>query len=383
MHGLIAAQVAFCFVVLFVTSLFVSTHQRIVRQPTGFSSERLLVLHTVAAQPRQPVYWQQLADRLRSVPGVEKVGLVDHALMDGYSWNGFVSINGAPPSNTLAYFRIMSPGSLEVMKIPVIAGRDFELGDRSARVAIVNETFAKTYFGGENPVGRSFAGGPKEQPRQIVGLMADARYRNMREAMLPQAFFPFSAADDQGTVQPRTDAALLVRTTRADPMGMAQTLRGEVARAGLGFRVSNVRTQQDLVEMHTTRERLLSMLALFFAAVALVLAGVGLFGVLDYAVLQRRREIGIRLAIGAPALAVVRSVTSPALLMVAFGAAAGLVLGRAAERSLESLLFGVKATDPLALIAPTVALLAAALLAILPPALRAARIDPTQTLRNE
>jgi predicted permease len=189
MHGLIAAQVAFCFVVVFVTGLFVSTYQHILRQPIGFSSERLLVLQTVSAEPRPPVYWQQLADHLQGVPGVEKVGLADHALMDGYSWNGFVSVNGAAPSNTLAYFRTISPGWLGLMKIALIAGRDFGQGDRSRRVAIVNETFANTYFGGENPVGRTFAGGPKEQPVQIVGLMADARYRNLREAMLPQAFF--------------------------------------------------------------------------------------------------------------------------------------------------------------------------------------------------
>jgi putative ABC transport system permease protein len=382
-HGMIAAQVAFCFLVLFVTGLFVSTYDQLAKQPTGFSSERLLVLQTVAAQPTLPTAWEQLADHLRTVPGVEKVGLADHALMDGYSWNGFVSLNGAPSSSTLTFYRAISPGWLGVMKIPLIAGRDFLPDDRRPGVAIVNETFAKTYFNGENPVGKWFAGGPKERPVQIVGLIRDERYRNMREPMLPQAFFPMNGVDDKGAPEPRSEAAFLVRTKSADPLAMAQTVRREVARAAPGVRVSNTRTQQDLVEMHTVRERLLAMLAVFFSVVALALSGVGLFGVLDRAVLQRRREIGIRMAIGAPAMAVVRSVTTPALVMVVLGAVAGLLIGSAVETYLEALLFGVKGSDPAAMAAPVVALLVAAVLASVPPAVRAVRTDPVQSLRTE
>jgi predicted lysophospholipase L1 biosynthesis ABC-type transport system permease subunit len=269
------------------------------------------------------------------------------------------------------------------MHIPLLAGRDFLAAEVYPRAAIVNETFAKTYFGGANPVGKSFARNPQEQPIQIVGLMRDARYRGMREAMPPVAFFPFTGVDQNGQPEPRGAAAFVVRTANADPLALAQVLRREVAKARSEFRVSNVRTQQELVDQHTVRERLLALLALFFAVVALVLAGVGLFGVLDYAVVQRRREIGIRLAIGAPRAAVVRSVTAPALAMVALGVVVGLLLGGAVERDLKALLYGVKATDPAVLAAPVLALLAAALLATLRPALRAVHTDPVQTLRSE
>ena len=382
-HTLVAAQVAFCFVVLLVAGLFVSTYDQLAHQPTGFSSERLLVLQSVTATPQPTVYWEQVAAHLRSVPGVEQVGLADHALMDGYSWNGGVSLRGETPGPTLTYYRATAPGWLEAMRIPLLAGRDFLPTEIYPRAVIVNETFAKTYFGGANPVGNSFWRNPQEQSIQIVGLMRDARYRGMREPIPPVAFFPFDGVNDKGEREPRGSAAFVVRTGSSDPLALAQVLRREVTKARSDFRVSNVRTQQDLVEQHTVRERLLAMLAMFFAAVALVLAGVGLFGVLDYAVVQRRREIGIRLAIGSPQSAVVRNVASTALAMVALGATVGLGLGLAAEQYLRALLYGVAATDWVMLAGPAVALGVAAILATLPAALRAVRTDPVQTLRSE
>jgi putative ABC transport system permease protein len=154
-------------------------------------------------------------------------------------------------------------------------------------------------------------------------------------------------------------------------------------RARPEFRVSNIRTQKDLNESHTIRERLLAMLALFFASVALLLAGVGLYGVLDYSVVQRRREIGIRLAIGAPAAGIARLVTVDVFAMVLVGAVAGLGLGMASVRYIETLFYQVKATDVGMLVVPSVTLLAAALLAALPAVIRAVRIDPVKALRSD
>ena len=164
---------------------------------------------------------------------------------------------------------------------------------------------------------------------------------------------------------------------------MAALLRREVSAARSEFRVSNLRTQKELVEMHTVRERLLAILAVFFSLVALALAGVGLFGVLDYSVLQRKREIGIRLALGAPAADVVWQVVGESLAMVFIGAVAGLGLGMASQRYIKTLLYQVTATDATILAIPTVAVLVAVLLASLPPALRAVRLDPVNTLRAE
>ena len=160
-------------------------------------------------------------------------------------------------------------------------------------------------------------------------------------------------------------------------------LRREVPRARPQFRVSNIRTQVEIEESHTVRERMLAVLALFFAGVALALAGVGLHGVLDDSVQLRRREIGIRMAIGAPAAKIARSVTADVFVMVLAGAAGGLLIGLASTRYIETLLFEVRATDWIRLALPSAIILAAAMLAAVPAVIRAVRIDPASALRAE
>jgi hypothetical protein len=142
MHALIAVQVAFCFVVHFVGGMFVSTYERLANQPTGFSAERLLTLDTIAARSRPPVFWDQVVEHLRTVPGVETVALAAWPLMSGTMSNNFISINGAPPSDVLAFFLGVSPGWADAMKIPLIDGRDFRANDIDPGVAIVNVAFA-------------------------------------------------------------------------------------------------------------------------------------------------------------------------------------------------------------------------------------------------
>ncbi|MCU1272805.1 MAG: hypothetical protein JWO48_236 [Bryobacterales bacterium] len=381
MHALIAVQVAFCFLVLFVAGLFAATFDRLSHRPTGYSAALLLNLDTVAARPQSPVFWDQVAEHLRSVPGVEKVALAGWPLLGGGSWNGFVSINGAPPGPVLAYFLTVSPGWTEAMKIPFIDGRDFRPNETYPGVAIVNEAFAKQFFNGESPIGKSCA--KDGDPFQIVGLVRDAPYRSMREPILPAVYVPIHLIDAKGALRPVGDATFIVRTSSANPLALASILRQEVPRARPGFRVSNIRTQAELVRAQTVRERLLAMLALFFAVVALLLAGVGLYGVLDYSVLQRRREIGVRMALGAQAGDIARSVTVEVFSMVLVGALAGVALGMASVRYIETLLYQVKATDLAMLALPSLTIVAAALLASLPAVIRAVRIDPATILRSE
>jgi ABC-type antimicrobial peptide transport system permease subunit len=169
----------------------------------------------------------------------------------------------------------------------------------------------------------------------------------------------------------------------ASPLALAAILRQEVSRARPGFRVTRIRTQAGMLQAQIVRERLLAMLALFFAAVALLLAGIGLYGVLDYSVFQRRREIGIRMAIGAQAGDIARRVTFDMAAWVFAGSVAGLALGIDSARYIESLLYQVKATDFSALAAPALAVIAAAILAALPPVIRAVRIDPAKVLRSQ
>jgi predicted permease len=386
MHTLIAVQVAFCFLVLFVAGLLVATFDRLSHRPTGFSAERVLTLDTVAQRPVSPVFWDQVAEHLRTLPGVENAALARWALLGGGSWNNFVSVNGAAPNGVLAYFLSVSPGWADAMRIPLIEGRDFRPADAYPGVAIVNQTFAKVYFHGEDPVGRSFEMifvRGERIPCEVVGLVGDATYRDIRGPIVPQAYFPFPSVNAKGELRPIDQGTFVVRTSGSNPLALASILRREVPRARPEFRVSNIRTQVDLVRAQTIRERLLAMLATFFAMVALLLAGIGLYGVLDYSVVERRREIGIRLAIGAQAGDIARRVTLEAFAMVAVGALAGLVLGMASVRYLSTLLYQVHATDPAMLVLPWLTILGATILAALPAVIRAVRIDPVTMLRAE
>jgi hypothetical protein len=267
------------------------------------------------------------------------------------------------------------------MKIPLIDGRDFRPDETTPGAAIVNETFVRQYFPGEKAVGKTFARGKNRY--QVVGLVPDSPYRSLHEPILPVAYTPFRMVDGSGVPQIRNHAALMVRTAAANPLALASTLRREVPRARAEFRVSDISTQTELVHAQTLRERMLAMLALFFACVAVLLAWIGLYGVLDYSVLQRRREIGIRMAIGAQAADIARRVTADGLAMVGAGAAAGLALGLGYASYLEGLLYHVKATDAAMLAGPAVAILVVGLVAAAPAAWRAARIDPVGTLRSE
>ena len=205
----------------------------------------------------------------------------------------------------------------------------------------------------------------------------------MRLPIRPTAYIPFQSIDAKGALRPLVRGTLVVRTSSANPLALASILRREVPRARSEFRVSNIHTQLEFNQTDTVRERLLAMLALFFAGVALLLAGIGLYGVLDYGVLQRRREIGIRIAIGAQAGGIARLVAVDSLGMVLAGAIAGLAIGMASVRYIASLLYQVKPTDLAMLALPSFTILAAALVASLPAVIHAVRIDPVTMLRAD
>ncbi|MGC2768155.1 MAG: ADOP family duplicated permease [Candidatus Acidiferrum sp.] len=385
MYALIAAQVAFCCLVLFVAGLFVATFERLSHQPTGFSNDRLLVLSTVTRDPVFPVTWLQVADQLRSVPGLERVSVSDRPLLDHYSNNNSISINGSAPSAILAYFLHVSPGWLETMKIPLLDGRDFLSTDTTPGAAIVSESFAKTFFNGENPVGKSFdellPGGVRAH-YEVVGVSRDARYNEIRGTTLPVAYLPFLSAQ-ASPWWAAYGAAFIVRTAPSNPLALASTLRQAVAQARAEFRVSNIRTQLEINQAQTIRERFLAALASFFSVVALLLAGVGLYGVVHYSVLQRRREIAIRLAVGAQAPSIARLVTLPIFATIVIGAAAGLAAGLLCSPYLAELFYEVHPTDTKILAFPALAIIAAAVIASIPSILRAIRTDPAQILRSE
>ena len=383
MRGAIALQVAFCFLVLFLASLFVASFQRLQNRPLGLSTDRLLLLQTVAGKGQLPVVWNQTAEALRAVPGIDSVGLSGWPLLGRIQINNDISINGAPPSPTPAFFLNVSPGWLATMKIPLVSGHDFRSQDGSPGAAIVNETFARTYFPGQDPIGRTFARGANQLLNKIIGVTHDTPYHDLREPSRAVFYVPFDEIDADSAPGPVRFATFVIHTDSQNPLALADTLRKFIAQRHNGLRVSNVTTQLDLFRDQTIRERLIAMLAAFFAAVALLLAGIGLYAVLNYSVLQRRREIGIRMAIGSTRAGIVRLVTLDVFLMIALGGCVGVALGGCATRYVGSLFYQVKANDAAMIALPACAILLTALIATLPAVLRALRTDPTEILRAE
>ena len=386
MYVLIAAQVAFCFVVLFLAGLFVATFHHLSSQPVGFDAKDLLLLETVAPNAQSPESWSHVADTLRAVPGVKDVAIASWPLLSQVNWSDSLSINGGPPTDASGYFLSISPGWLKTMKMGLIQGRDFNSTDSFPGEAIVNQTFVKTFFNGGDPIGHTFEKVNPDGSRQlcqVIGVVADAAYSSLHDPILPVAYVPVRAFDSKGGIIPLDGGTFLLRTSGIHPLSLAPTVRRLIAQTNRAYRVSNVQTQQELVDNQSIRERLLALLAVFFAAIALLLAAIGLYGVLSYSVLQREREIGIRIAVGARLGSIARLVTTQVFVTVMIGAAVGVGLGMVSVRYVQSLLFGIKGTDPSMLIAPTLVLLAAVLLAALPAVLRAARIDPCIMLRAD
>jgi predicted permease len=384
MQWLLATQVAFCVVVLLIAGLFVATFERLSHRPLGFSPHRLLALETGGSE-LSAENWQRVAGQVREMRGVESVALAGWMPLSGNHWTGTVRVGGDPEPIS-PYLLDVSPGYFATMGIGWLDGRDFRAGDVQPRlvgdnrlingVGIVNEAFARQYFDGQNPVGKTVGlreGKNLFAAMEIVGYVKDSVYSDVREKIRPTIYLPLES---------RSGVSLIVRTT-GDPRTIAPGLRRAVPRLRPGLMVRSMLSQSSLVLGQMVRERLLAMLSLFFSIVAVVLAAVGLYGVLNYWVVQRRREIGIRVALGAGAAQVVRRVAGSSLRLVTIGVVLGLAGGLACQRLIESLLYEVKATDPWMLGMPLAILLCAAAMAAVPPAMRAVRIDPAETLRAE
>ena len=384
-RALTALQTGFCFVVLFLAGLFLSTFDQLAKQPTGFRADGVLLLETVAKVGQPAVIWNQVADRLRSHPGVAVAAMSSWNPLAGSMRVSQIWLNGEREAQLKSpYFLPVSPQWLDAMRIPLLGGRDFNAKDTNNRVAIVTQAFAREYCNGENPVGRYFEQLDREDKKykvEIVGLIADFRYAEMRDDLRSVVLLPFPV--DNGTKYTGSGTYVIRVRNGVEPLQLASAMRQEVPAARPELRVSNITTQVELVQQQLVRERLLAAMSLFFAVVALLLAGVGLYGVITYSMLQRRKEIGIRMALGARAADVARRVTFESFTMLGVGCVLGLAGGYACSSVVESLLFEVKAKDPRLLLLAGLVLVLTAIAAAIPPVIRAVRIDPSNLLRTE
>jgi predicted permease len=385
---LVVSQVALSIVLLVGALLFSGSLEKLTSLDAGFRQEGLLItgidisrLHFPAA--RRQAFYRDLLTAVRATPGVEQAASADIVQISGDGWNEAIELFGQKSEGRMVpWFDGVSAGYLRTMGTPLIAGRDFDDRDTpwSPEVAIVNREFSRKFLGGADPIGKQFRvlSGPGEPEHiyQIVGLVKNSKYQNLREDFKPLVYVAASQRKDPGMGE-----NLLVRSSL--PIGtlmsrLKETIRGQNADTSVQFQVFQTQVEESLL-----RERLMATLSGFFGFLAAVLATVGLYGVISYLVAKRRNEIGIRIALGADRLGVVRLVLGEGGLQVALGLAVGTALAVAAARTATSLLHGLQPGDPLVIGAADALLATAAFLASLLPALRASRLEPMAALRED
>jgi predicted permease len=379
-EALVAAQMALCVFLLLGTGLFVGTFDRLLDKPLGFEPRRVIHMTVESRKTAAPVLWQQLADGLRNLPGVESTALAGWAPLSGNRWRSSVTIDGQSTEPSAPNWVAVSPGYFGTLRTRLIAGREFRPTDAApggraaptSGVAIVNEAFARAYMGGRSPVGRRVTVDSSGASLEIVGLTEDAVYFSVRETPHPALFIPLA---------PRNDVSLFVRVGSGDE-DLRPRLRAEVQRLWPGLVIYEVDRFETFVSQQMVRERLLAVLSTFLGGLALILAVIGMYGVLNYSVSCERRQIGVRMALGARPRHVLALITHRMLAAVGVGALLGLGGGLAFGRTVQTLLFGMGPNDPAALLVPLLGLATAAVVATIPPALRAIRIDPAQTIKE-
>jgi len=385
-RALVVLQVALSLVLVVGALLFVRTLRNLTQMDPGFRQDGVLVANldyrkagidpaAMAALDRR------LLERLRAMPGVDAAAQVASTPVSGNFWNESVIVGGQQQEGNVN-FNSVSPGYFQTFATPLVAGRDFSDHDtvQSGKVAIVNESFAKKYFAGRQAIGQSFqVAAPIGDPRpmiEIVGVVRDTKYEDLREAFTPIVYKAITQDAD-----PDSAPSFALHATTALPAVSTAVTRtlGEINPA-IAVQYQTVRTQ---VQGSLLRERLMATLSGCFGGLALLIATVGLYGVMAYTVTRRRVEIGIRMALGARRGTIIRMIVGEAGLLLGAGVIVGVGLSLLAARSAAALLYNLTPSDPVTLLIAVVALGTVTIAASCIPAWRASRLEPTRALRED
>jgi putative ABC transport system permease protein len=389
--ALVVVEMAMALVLLVAAGLLIKSFAQLQQVNPGFRPEGILSMQLTLpeAKYREPQqrqeFYRRLMERVRALPGVEAAGATNVLPLSGQNQSGSFSIEGrvVPQGQTSPHGDrwLVTADYFRTMNIPLVRGRYFaeQDGPDAPGVAIVDETMARKYWPNEDPVGKriSFETGPDNQPRwrEIVGLVGHVRHKDLEGDSRVQYYVPLMQRPNAGV--------FLAARTSGDPEALTAPVRGVIRELDGDLPVYKVTTMRQLVADSMAQRRFSMLMLGIFAAVALLLASVGLYGVLAYSVTQRTREIGVRMALGAQTRDVLRMVVGQGMALALAGVGVGLGVAFAVTRLMTSFLYGVTATDPAVFAAVAVLLTAVAFLACYIPARRATRVDPMEALRYE
>lgn len=388
---LVMSEVAISLVLLIGAGLLINSFLRLRNVDPGFRADNLLTMKIVLPEPkyaqfeRRSAFYTDLVQRVQALAGVRSAAVTTNLPLYRQGNSISISIEGrpAPPpgQELIVVTRIISPGYFDTMSIPLLKGRPLTDQDTETtpNAVVISETMARRFWPGEDPVGKRIAAGRAQTPEDwihVVGVVKDVRQFELNAEPRPQMYLSYRQA---GFFAPRD----LVVKTDVDPAGMAATVRKAVWDIDKDQPVSNIRTMEEILADSIARQRFSMLLLAIFAGVALVLAGVGIYGVMSYSVAQRTREIGIRMALGAQRGAVLKLAVGYGMKLVIIGIVVGLIAAFALTRVMSTLLFGVTATDPVTFTLISLLLVAVAALASYIPARRATKVNPIIALRYE
>ena len=384
-------EVAVSFVLLIGAGLLINSFFHLRNLDPGFRADHLLTMKVNLSEVKYPdrerrtAFFDEVMRRVRELPGVESAAVASNLPLTYNGDSMSISVEGVPDpppgQQPDVIYRAIGPGYFATMGIPVIRGRDFTDRDNgdSKDVVIISEKTAQQFWPGQDPIGKRLKPGfsTSSSPwREVIGIVKDVRQNDFVASPKRQMYFTYRQLKN-------ISANALVVRTNIEPTSLAAPVRNAVWSVDKDQTVADIDTMDHIVAKAVARQRFSMLLLGLFAALALLLASIGIYGVMSYSVAQRTREIGIRIALGARRADVLQMTVKQALKLVGVGMITGLIAAFLLTRVLASLLFGISATDPITFIGISVVLLVVAVLASYIPALRATKVDPITALRAQ